>query len=121
MSACLLRRLSDTIVRMYPLGPAGFLGAGEGTIAPVGERGLPQRVCTLVREGDSFRLRDVGADRRGTLVNHRYVKDAVLVSGDVIQIGEVVLMFHQRRSASREQPRHATGTDLDRATPERRP
>src|SRR5687768_15507788 len=49
---------------------------------------------TIERAGDVFRLRDArGGRHRRVLVNHCYVKDVVLVPGDWIQLGALVVRF----------------------------
>src|SRR5262249_46057675 len=95
MRAWLQREIGPKIIRYHPLGGHDFLGSGEGSAAPVEGGGVARRHCTIIREGKVFRLRDVHGARRGTLVNYRYVKDAVLVPGDQVQVGATVLRFYQ--------------------------
>lgn len=94
--AWLEQRIGANVIRLHRLEDRSFLGSSEGSVVPLaataGMRPAPLH-CTIEREGNVFRLRDVRADRRGTLVNHRYVKSAVLVAGDVIQVGGVALRF----------------------------
>lgn len=92
MTAWLQRRVRDNVIEWQPLGDVSYLGS-----APAGApRGRPRagRQCVIVREGSIYRLRDL-ASRWGTLVNYRYVREAVLVPGDVIQVGSALYSFHR--------------------------
>lgn len=55
---------------------------------------VSRRHAVLEREGDRFRVRDVGS-LNGTYVNHERVEDALLVDGDELQVGRFVLTFHE--------------------------
>jgi pSer/pThr/pTyr-binding forkhead associated (FHA) protein len=95
MRAWLERDLGPKVIQVHALGGCDFLGSGEGSLVPIEGRGVPRRQCAIVRDGQVFRLRDVRSTRSGTLVNYSYVRDAVLVPGDQVQVGETVLRFNQ--------------------------
>lgn len=99
MRAWLISESPPNIVRLHALTGRDFLGSGAGSVAPVRGAQVPPFQCTIQREGRVYRLRDVRPSRRGTLVNHRYVKEAVLVPGDEVQVGDTVLRFHQIAAA----------------------
>lgn len=54
---------------------------------------VSRRHAVIERDGEGFRLRDVGS-LNGTYVNHERVEEAHLEDGDEIQIGRFVLTFH---------------------------
>lgn len=54
---------------------------------------VSRRHAEFLREGDRFRVRDVGS-LNGTYVNRERVDDAVLQPGDEVQIGKFRLVFH---------------------------
>ena len=54
---------------------------------------VSRRHAEFLREGDRFRVRDVGS-LNGTYVNRERVDDAVLSTGDEVQIGKFRLVFH---------------------------
>ena len=53
---------------------------------------VSRRHSVIEREGDDFRLKDVGS-LNGTYVNHERVDHTVLKNGDEIQVGRFVLAF----------------------------
>jgi pSer/pThr/pTyr-binding forkhead associated (FHA) protein len=57
---------------------------------------VSRRHAEFVREGDAFRVRDVGS-LNGTYVNRDRVDDTVLSAGDEVQIGKYRLTFHPYR------------------------
>lgn len=54
---------------------------------------VSRRHAEFVREPEGFRVRDVGS-LNGTYVNRDRVDDAMLASGDEVQIGKFRLTFH---------------------------
>jgi diguanylate cyclase (GGDEF)-like protein len=89
-------------------------GEGLGTRAMIGEapmvigRGpeaqlridhgsVSRRHCELWRDGDVYRVRDLGSTNR-TLVNERAVGEARLQDGDLIVVGKSMLKFISRAS-----------------------
>jgi len=53
---------------------------------------VSRRHSVIEREGDGFRIRDVGS-LNGTYVNHDRVDQAAIADGDEIQVGRFVLVF----------------------------
>ena len=54
---------------------------------------VSRRHAEFLREGDRFRLRDVGS-LNGTYVNRQRVDEAVLAVGDEVQIGKYRMTYH---------------------------
>ena len=100
MTAWLQRRVGEKVIEWRPLGALSYLGAGDESLFRCRGARLARRQCAIARDGQMFRLRDLGS-RSGTLVNYRYVKEAVLVPGDVVQVGDETFSFHQRKLGSR--------------------
>jgi hypothetical protein len=94
------------------VGPALIVRSGGGmagqSFAPAGERTLigrspecdvflddvtvSRRHAELLREGDTFTIRDLGS-LNGTYVNRRRIESAVLEDDDEVQIGKYRLTF----------------------------
>jgi pSer/pThr/pTyr-binding forkhead associated (FHA) protein len=58
---------------------------------------VSRRHAEFVRDGDSFRVRDVGS-LNGTYVNRDRVDDVPLAAGDEVQIGKYRLTYHPYRA-----------------------
>jgi len=56
---------------------------------------VSRRHAELLREGDTFTIRDLGS-LNGTYVNRRRIESAVLEDDDEVQIGKYRLTFLQR-------------------------
>jgi len=56
---------------------------------------VSRRHAELIREGDSFTIRDLGS-LNGTYVNRKRIESAVLEDDDEVQIGKYRLTFLQR-------------------------
>jgi pSer/pThr/pTyr-binding forkhead associated (FHA) protein len=54
---------------------------------------VSRKHAEFLREGDQFRLRDVGS-LNGTYVNRQRVDEAVLSAGDEVQIGKYRMTYH---------------------------
>ena len=54
---------------------------------------VSRKHAEFLREGDRFRLRDVGS-LNGTYVNRQRVDEAVLSAGDEVQIGKYRMTYH---------------------------
>jgi len=59
---------------------------------------VSRRHAEFVRDGERFRVRDVGS-LNGTYVNRDRVDDVLLSAGDEVQIGKYRLTFHPYRAA----------------------
>lgn len=57
---------------------------------PLGE--VSRKHCRLVRDGDSFRLEDLGSSN-GTFHNGQRVQEVALGAGDSVQVGPVVFVL----------------------------
>jgi len=60
---------------------------------------VSRKHAEFLREGDRFRLRDVGS-LNGTYVNRDRVDDVLLAAGDEVQIGKFRMTFHPHRHAT---------------------
>lgn len=60
---------------------------------------VSRKHAEFVREGDRFRLRDVGS-LNGTYVNRERVDEAMLSAGDEVQIGKYRMTFHPHRGTA---------------------
>lgn len=58
---------------------------------------VSRRHAVFAREGDGYRVRDVGS-LNGTYVNRQRIDDAVLQAGDEVQIGKFRLVYYRARS-----------------------
>jgi len=68
------------------------IGRDPSNSLAIGDLSLSRRHCVLVREADSYTLRDLDS-RNGTFVNGRVISKKQLNHGDQISIGESVLVF----------------------------
>lgn len=70
-------------------------GAGRHTSSEIflDDVTVSRRHAEFVREGNSFRVRDVGS-LNGTYVNRQRVDECSLQSGDEVQIGRFRMTFH---------------------------
>jgi len=99
---------------LFPLGPEGI------QVGRLVENGL--QVCdpavsrchfALEQENGGFLLRDLGS-RRGTFVNGQPVRERLLESGDLIAVGDTLLLFQLRPVGSpRAEPRAEPRVHLD--------
>lgn len=60
---------------------------------------VSRRHAEFLRDGRTFRVRDVGS-LNGTYVNRERVDDAVLASGDEVQVGRFRMVFHLQPQGS---------------------
>ncbi|HEX5510765.1 MAG TPA: FHA domain-containing protein [Actinomycetales bacterium] len=65
---------------------------------------VSRKHAEFVREGDGFRVRDVGS-LNGTYVNRDRVDDAMLRAGDEVQIGKYRMTYHPSRQGSGREAR----------------
>ena len=77
------------------------IGRDPSNSLAISDLSLSRRHCVLIREEDSYKLRDLES-RNGTFVNGGVVSEKRLNHGDQISVGESVLVFllkdDQRRS-----------------------
>ncbi|HEX3553891.1 MAG TPA: sigma 54-interacting transcriptional regulator [Thermoanaerobaculia bacterium] len=92
--------------RLFPLGPEGLsVGRLVDNDLQVNDPAVSRRHCLLAPEEGGFLLRDLGS-RRGTFVNGQPVQERRLENGDLIAIGDTLLLFQLRPGgAPRAEPR----------------
>jgi len=77
----------------FILGEGEFgIGRDRGNQAHVEDGSASRRHSVIVREGEHFRVRDLGS-LNGTSVNNIPVKDRVLENGDTIRVGHSLFLF----------------------------
>jgi two-component system, NtrC family, response regulator HydG len=82
--------------RLFPLGSEGLrVGRLVDNGLQVSDPAVSRRHCTLEPEDGGFLLRDLGS-RRGTFVNGQPVQERRLENGDLIAIGDTLLLFQLR-------------------------
>ena len=111
--------LKDSIVPL-PDGEVP-IGRDPGNTLSVSDQSLSRRHCVLSRQGDSYRVLDLGS-RNGTLINGISVKEQLLEHGDQISIGDSVfiLLLHDEEELPREESVEFED-DLAHATAQFRP
>ncbi len=74
-------------------------GAGRHTSSEIflDDVTVSRRHAEFIREGNTFRVRDVGS-LNGTYVNRERVDECTLKSGDEVQIGRFRMTFHTHPS-----------------------
>jgi pSer/pThr/pTyr-binding forkhead associated (FHA) protein len=97
------------------------IGRDPSNSLAIGDLSLSRRHCVLVREADSYTLRDLDS-RNGTFVNGRVISEKQLNHGDQISIGESVLVFLLKEDTD-EATTHGVEFDdrLTQATTQMRP
>jgi diguanylate cyclase (GGDEF)-like protein len=73
------------------------IGRGPDVQLRIDHGSVSRRHCELWRDGDVYRVRDLGSTNR-TLVNERAISEARLQDGDLIVVGKSMLKFISRAS-----------------------
>jgi diguanylate cyclase (GGDEF)-like protein len=73
------------------------IGRGAEAQLRIDHGSVSRRHCQLWREGDVYRIRDLGSTNR-TLVNERAIDETRLADGDLIVVGKSMLKFISRAS-----------------------
>lgn len=76
---------------------AVLVGRSEEADLHFSHRSVSREHCRIWREGDAYRVRDMGATNT-TRVNDAAISEATLVDGDHLTIGENILKFISRSS-----------------------
>ena len=109
-----------------PLDGPLLIGGKEGERLDLLEESAAYRHAKIVAKGDKYVLEDLGSDS-GTLLNGESVAISRLTEGDVIQIGETRLVFHEAKvfaapaGAADGKPVVAPKIKLDRPPPKEMP
>ena len=74
-----------------------LVGRGPEAQLRIDHGSVSRRHCELWRDGDVYRIRDLGSTNR-TLVNERPIEEARLTDGDLIAVGKSMLKFISRAS-----------------------
>lgn len=70
-----------------------MIGRGEDAAMRINHPSVSRRQCLIWRDGDDFRIRDLGATNPTQLNHGIIISEAVLHDGDHITLGECVLKF----------------------------
>jgi two-component system, NtrC family, response regulator AtoC len=92
---------------LVPVPAEGVLLVGRATEAQIrtADAACSRRHAELVSDGDTLAVRDLGS-HNGTRVNGRLVEGTQVVrSGDVVTIGDLVMVVHAARPAARPRTR----------------
>lgn len=73
------------------------IGRGAEARLRIDHASVSRRHCQVWREGDHYRVRDLGSKNR-TLVNDRPIDDTRLADGDLLVVGKSMLKFISRAS-----------------------
>jgi diguanylate cyclase (GGDEF)-like protein len=73
------------------------IGRGPDAGLRIDHGSVSRRHCELWRDGDIYRIRDLGATNP-TLVNERAIQEARLADGDLVVVGKSMLKFISRAS-----------------------
>jgi len=68
------------------------VGRGAENGLQLGEASVSRRHCEIVRDGERFRIRDLGATNR-TYLNDQPIIEAWLADGDHVTVGQTILKF----------------------------
>ena len=74
-----------------------MIGRSDEADLVIAHKSVSRRHCEILRDGEHYRLRDLGATNR-TRINDAAVAEAILVDGDQLTIGETVLKFISQTS-----------------------
>jgi len=81
----------ECVGRVIPLRDGFTIGRGQTNALPLADPGASRRHAEIVNEDDNWVLRDTGSTN-GTYVNDRRITEHVLRSGDVVKIGNTVMV-----------------------------
>lgn len=77
--------------RRYKLGATGIIGRSIGCDVLIDNEEISRRHARLEREGDGYRIEDLGSSN-GTFVNGERVQEAVVAFGDRIRLGDNIAL-----------------------------
>ncbi|MDO5611021.1 MAG: GGDEF domain-containing protein [Pseudomonadota bacterium] len=91
--ACVIVIFGEGIGRRADIGPLStVVGRGEDADLRIDNISVSRQHCQIWRDTDVFRIRDLGATNP-TQLNERVIKEAILLDGDHITVGECILKF----------------------------
>ncbi len=99
-------RPERTVLESFPF----TIGRDESADLTIDSGRVSREHATIVREGDAYRVRDLGSTN-GTFLNGRQIDDAPLCDGDLLMIADVELSFF---SGHRQGARDAVTQVIDR-------
>ncbi|RPH53294.1 FHA domain-containing protein, partial [bacterium] len=96
----------------FPLGAGAFsIGRHTGNALQVRDLAASRHHCRIEPADGGFLVRDLGS-RQGTFVNGRPVQEHRLEEGDLVAVGETLLLFQSRPGeTARAEPRILTDED----------
>ncbi len=96
----------------FPLGPEALsIGRHAGNALQVPDLTASRQHCRIESAEGGFLVRDLGS-RLGTFVNSRPVQEHRLREGDLVTVGETLLLFQTREAETvRAEPRILTGEE----------
>ena len=97
-SACVVVIHGEGLGRRVDIVDAPVLvGRSQEADLSIAHRSVSRQHCRIWRDGDDYRIRDLGATNR-TRLNDAAIDEAVLSDGDHVVIGESILKFISRNS-----------------------
>ncbi len=91
--ACVVIIFGEGIGRRADIGPLPtIIGRGGDAQLRIDDLSVSRQHCQIWRDVDVFRIRDLGATNP-TQLNERVIKEAILLDGDHITVGECILKF----------------------------
>jgi diguanylate cyclase (GGDEF)-like protein len=93
-SACVVVIHGECLGRRADIGDAPVLvGRSAESDLPIPHRSVSREHCRIWRDGDSYRIRDLGATNATRVNDGRIDGDVVLADGDQVTVGECILKF----------------------------
>ena len=97
-SACVVVIHGEGLGRRVDIVDAPVLvGRSQEADLSIAHRSVSRQHCRIWRDGDDYRIRDLGATNR-TRLNDAAIDEAVLCDGDHVVVGESILKFISRNS-----------------------
>ena len=97
-SACVVVIHGEGLGRRVDIVDAPVLvGRSQEADLSITHRSVSRQHCRIWRDGDDYRIRDLGATNR-TRLNDAAIDEAVLCDGDHVVVGESILTFISRNS-----------------------
>ncbi len=103
MSAWFVLKNGTNVLRCFPVPGKCFLGRDPSSPVPIEDDRIARLHCLLYQDENAWKIRDL-CSPQGTLVNYKYVKEATLLSGDQVILGDTVVGFYQTRPGARRGP-----------------
>ena len=98
MSPKLVVLSGPAVGQTFPLGPEAFaIGRHAGNALQVLDPAASRHHCRIEPADGGFLVRDLGS-RQGTFVNGRPIQEHRLEEGDLVAVGETLLLFQIRES-----------------------